>query len=145
MASPTAAATQLRVANAFTFVSHSGKTKITYYPDAPGPLIEGLTPGALFEYVGAEGRLTFRSAQISRQDTPSGQLLSVVLKPQFDAGSLAFSLFLPPVNIAESGSEAFETYGVKTQHAGFAVRAGAQMTYEMEPFEGVAKAQWMPR
>jgi hypothetical protein len=144
MASPTTAP-QLKSANTFTLVSQSSGTTITYYPDAPGPLVQGLTQGALFEYRGPEGQLSFRSAQISRQETPSGQLLSVVLKPQVDAGSLALSVFLPPVSVGPSGSESFTTYGVKTHHAGLVANAGAQITYEMECFEVDAKAQLMPR
>lgn len=132
-------------ANTFIFASPCGNTKITYYPDAPGPLVEGLPPGALFEYAGPEGKLVFRSAQISRQDTPAGQFLSVVLKPEFDAGSLVLSLFLPPVEVGEGGAEAFRTYALKTRHAGSVVRPGAQMTYETEALEGLAKLQVMPR
>ncbi len=141
----TAAAPRLRSANAFELVSRSGRTRVTYYPDAPGPLVEGLTPGALFEYSGPEGNLSFRSAQISRQDTPSGQLLSVVLKPQFDAGSIAFSLFLPPVNVDNTGTQPFTTCGVKARHVGQAESSGAQISYEMERFDGEAKVQSMPR
>ncbi len=81
---------------------------MTYYPDAPGPLVQGLTPGALLEYNGPEGSLSFRSAQISRQDTPSGQLLSIVLKPQIDSGSVALSLFLPPVNGVKAARKALQ-------------------------------------
>jgi len=140
-----AAPAQIRSANAFVLVGRSGTMRITYYPDAPGPLVEGLTPGALLEYLGPEGSLTFRSAQISRQDTPSGQLLSVVLKPQLDVGSIAFSLFLPPVTVDVSGQQAFTTCGVKTRHSGFALSSGAQINYEMERFDGEAKVEPMPR
>jgi hypothetical protein len=145
MSSPATAAPQLRSANAFTLISHSGTTKVVYYPDAPGPFLQGLTPGAVLEYSGPEGKHTFRSAQISRQDTPSGQLLSVVLKPQFDLGSLAFSFFLPFVNIGASGIQHFTTYGVKAHHAGSRPRAGAQICYEPERFRGEAKNEIMPR
>jgi hypothetical protein len=146
MSSPAPAALQVKSANAFLFTSHSGKTKITYYPDAPGPLIRGLTPGALFEYAGPEGNFSFRSTQITRQDTPAGQLLSVVLKPQFDAGSLTYSVFLPKVNLgAGIDEQSFTTYGVKAHHAGTFVGAGAQITYETERLSGDAKALLMAR
>ena len=144
MASPAAAA-QLRSANAFDLVGRSGTTKITYYPDAPGPLVEGLTPGALLEYDGPEGKMSFRSAQISRQDTPSGQLLSVVLRPQLDSGAVALSFFLPLVTVDSSGAQAFSTCGVKTWHSGSVQTSGAQIRYEMERFEGKAKVQFMAR
>ena len=145
MSSPAMAAPQLRSANTFMLISHSGTTKIVYYPDAPGPLVQGLTPGAVLQYSGPEGNQTFRSAQISRQDTPSGQLLSVVLKPQFDQGSLALSFFLPFVNVGESGTEMFSTYGVKSHHAGSISKAGPQICYEPQRFRGEAKTVMMPR
>lgn len=145
MSSPARAAPQLRRANAFNLVSHSGTTKVVYYPDAPGPLIQGLTPGAVLQYSGPEGNETFRSAQINRQDTPSGQLLSVVLKPEFDLGSLAFSFFLPVVEVGDSGTQYFTTYGVKAHHVGSVPKAGPQICYEPERFRGEAKAEMMPR
>lgn len=140
-----AASAQIRSANVFVLKGRTGTMKVTYYPDAPGPLVEGLTPGALFEYDGPEGRLSFRSAQISRQDTPSGQLLSVVLKPQFHLGAIALSLFLPPVSVDSDGQQAFTTCGVKTRHIGLAQTSGAQITYEMERFDGEARVESMPR
>jgi len=72
-----AVATKLRLANTYHFVSQSGETEVTYYSVAPGPPVEGVPGGALLEYAGPEGKLNFRSEQISQQDTPSGQLLSV--------------------------------------------------------------------
>jgi len=132
MAKP-AVAPRPRRANAFDFVSKSGITKVTYHSNA------------FLEYTGPEGQLSFRSNQISRQETPSGQLLSVVLKPQFDAGSLTFSLFVPPVNVAASGSRKFTTCGVKARHVGLVRDSGAQIEYEMEHFDGEAKVQAPPR
>ena len=144
MAKP-AVAPRPRRANAFDFVSQSGKTKVTYYSNAPGTPTEGRAPSAFLEYAGPEGKLSFRSNQISRQETPSGQLLSVVLKPQFDAGSLTFSLFVPPVSVAASESRSFATCGVKARHIGLVRDSGAQIEYEMEHFKGEAKVQALPR
>ncbi len=41
-----AASAQIRSANVFVLKGRTGTMKVTYYPDAPGPLVEGLTPGA---------------------------------------------------------------------------------------------------
>lgn len=143
MASP-APAPQPRSANLFELATHSGKTKITYYPFAPGPLIQGRTPGPSFQYDGPEGSLSFQAEQITRQDTPAGQLLSVVLKPQADTGSVAFSLFLPPVTVGTDDSQSFASYGIKTRHAGAVQKPGCQITYEMEHFNGQAKVVMLP-
>lgn len=144
MAKP-AAAPRLRRANVFDFVSQSGKTKVTYFSNAPGTPPNGPAPSAYLEYAGPEGMLSFRCSQISRQETPSGQLLSIVLKPQFDAGSLTFSLFVPPVSVAASGLRKFTTCGVKARHVGLVRNSGAQIEYEMESFAGEAKVQAPPR
>jgi hypothetical protein len=144
MASPTPVAPQPRSANLFEFATHSGKTKITYYPFAPGPLVLGRTPGPSLQYDGPEGSLSFRDAQITQETTPLGQLLSVVLKPEADSGSLTFSLFLPPVAMGGNNSQRFTTYGVKTRHAGLAEKPGAQMTYETECLNGDAEVVMTP-
>jgi hypothetical protein len=142
MASP-AAANQLRRANTYNFVSQSGETKITYYPVAPGPP-RNRPRGPLFEYAGPEGQLRFENAQIIEQAILSGQLLSVALKHESEAGSLAFSLFLAPVNVGDNGSETFTTYGVRTSRVGSLEEPGPQVAYQMETFSGEAKWQFMP-
>jgi hypothetical protein len=143
MASP-APAPQPRSANLFEFTADSGETKITYYPFAPGPLIQGRAPGPSLQYEGPEGNLSFRAGQITQQDTPAGQLLSVVLKPQDDTGSLTFSLFLPPVTLGVDDSQSFMTYGLKTDRAGSVQTPGAQMTYEWACLTGNARVVVMP-
>jgi hypothetical protein len=143
MASP-APAPQPRSANLFEFSTHSGKTKVSYYPFAPGPLIQGRTPGPSLQYDGPEGSLNFRGEQITQDDTPAGQLLSVALKPQDDKGSVTFSLFLPPVSMGADDSQSFSSCGIKSRHAGFVQSPGAQITYEMEHLNGAAKVVAMP-
>jgi hypothetical protein len=144
MSSSPAPAAPHASANLFEFATHSGKTKITYYPFAPGPIVQGRAVGPLFQYNGPEGDLAFRGSQVEQEDTPLGKLLSVVLKPQADAGSLTFSLFLPPVVLGASKSQNFTTYGVKTHHAGNIEKPGAQLTYETECLDGDAKAVMLP-
>jgi len=144
MASPAPAAPQPKSGNLFEFATHSGKTKISYYPFAPGPLIQGRTPGPSFQYDGPEGTLNFRAEQITQSNTPAGQLLSVVLKAQDDTGSLTFSLLLPPVTMGTDDSQSFSTYGIKARHAGSIQKPGAQVTYEIECFTGEAKSVALP-
>jgi hypothetical protein len=97
------------------------------------------------QYDGPEGSLNFRAGQITLQDTPAGQLLSVVLKPQDDTGSLTFSLFLPPVTLGTDDTQGFTTYGLKTDLAGSIQAPGAQMTYEWACLAGNAKVVSLPR
>src|SRR5450432_4184085 len=144
MASP-AAASQLRRANAYNFVSQSGNTKITYYPIARGPIVSGHPPGPSLEYTGPEGEFHFDSTQFNQQEIPSGHLLSVPLKHQSAVGSLAFSLFLPPVNVGDSGFEKFTTCGVRTNRLGSMEEPGPQVAYETESFTGEARIEFLPR
>lgn len=132
--------------NKFDFASRSGKVKVTYYPIAPGPPIVGRPPGPSFSYSGPEGQLGFSGAEIAQEATQIGILLSVVLKPQDDTGSTVFSLFLPPVAMANnSKSQAFATYAVKTQNAGSSgVVAGAQLSYDVESLAGNAEMVILP-
>jgi hypothetical protein len=137
--STTAAAAPQTSANEFLLQDHSGKVKATYYPFAPGPLIQGETPGPLFSYSGPEGDLSFRGSQVERQDTPLGQMVSVVLKPQNDTGSVTFSVFLPAVIFGDGSSENFATISVKARTLGFISKPGGQIHYETEHMQGTAK------
>ena len=81
-------------ANELTFTGD--RTTITYYPETPGPLIAGQEGGEV-RYNGPEGAFTFYGAQIDRQDSPLGMLLTVVLRPDADAGAIKLTLLVLPV------------------------------------------------
>ncbi len=138
MSSALAIAPQAKTANLFQLCNLSGKIKVTYYPSAPGPILQGHTSGASLKYEGPEGNWTFRGSEITHEDTSLGRLVSVVLKPQTDTAPLTFWLFLPPVVEVDGDFQSFTTYGVK--NASNVQRPGKQIGYEVERFFGDAKA-----
>ena len=130
-----------KTGNTFQFVSHSGKTKITYSSIHQGPLRPGETANIpSLSYDGPEGQLSFSGAQISQLDSALGTLISVPLKLQNDSGAITFSLFLPTVIMGSGTSETFTTYGVKTSQRGFSISPGADRTYEVECLTGTAES-----
>jgi hypothetical protein len=132
-------------ANQYELQDHSGKLKVTYYPFAPGPMVQGQTPGPELAYSGPQGDFTFRGAQVEMQDSTLGQMISVVLKPQNDTGSLTFVLFLPQVVLGSgSNSDAFETICVTARKPGFTQKPGSQIHYEVERMRGTARIGPLP-
>lgn len=116
-ANPTAqAAPELGIGNVnkFDFVNSTGDVKVTYYPVAPGPPRQGQPQGPLFTYQSPEGELTFRGAEVAKEQTPMGTLLSVLVQSHSLVSSTTFSLFLPPVAIGSTKSQIFTTYAIKT-------------------------------
>lgn len=144
MSTTTTAAAQSAAANQYELQDHSGNVKVTYYPFAPGPMVQGQTPGAELAYSGPQGDFTFRGSQVEMQDTTLGQMISVVLKPQNDTGSLTFVLFLPQVVLGSSNSEAFNTICVTARKPGFIMKPGSQIHYEVERMHGTARIGPLP-
>jgi hypothetical protein len=138
MSSAVALAPQEKTANFFQLCNLSGKTKITYYPFAPGPIIQGYAAGASLKYEGPEGNWTFDDSEITHEDTSLGHLISVVLRPQEGPGPITFWLFLPPVILVEKDFQNFTTYGVRNGSS--VQRPSKQISYEVERFFGEAKA-----
>jgi len=122
--------------NQFQLVSHSGKTKVSYTPDQ-GPIVVGRPPATPFVYSGPEGEMSFTDNQISWQTTPMGTLLSVVFTPQIALHRKTFSLILPPV--AGTGPHSITTYAVETQEVESVKPHGAQLTYQVERFQGMVE------
>ena len=140
--SSAALAPQQTTANLFELCNLSGKTKITYYPSAPGPIFQGHTAGASLKYEGPEGNWTFAASQITLEETSLGHLVSVLIKPETGGSSFRFWLFLPPVVLVAGDFQGFTTYCVR--NSGIVQRAGAQTNYEVERFFGDAKAVMLP-
>jgi hypothetical protein len=137
MATTTTAAAQVGSANKFELVSESGKTKITYFPTASGPISPSVGVGPSLLYAGPEGTVEFRGDQVNHQDNRSGTLLTVVVKPPFENSYTAFSLFVPPVTVRGRGDvENFTTYGVTAHHLGLVEKLGTQITYQVQCFKG---------
>ena len=139
-ATPTAPAVPLlSTGNTFDFTSQSGTTKVTFSSVASGPIVVGQPRGASLSYTGPEGALNFNVNQITQDQTPIGNLLSVVLK-QDTHGSTIFSLFVPTVEIGPTKSQTFSTYAIKAHKAGSPVAVpGSELKYEVEHFNGDAK------
>jgi hypothetical protein len=140
-------ATQLSTGNKFDFFTHSGNVSVTYYPTAPGPIVAGELQGSLLIYDGMEGELSFRGSEITKQETPAGTMLSVVVKPNGPAGSgsITFSLFLPPVAIGSDKSQTFTTYALKATNVKLPLLLpGTRLDYEVERLKGDAQDVILP-
>lgn len=132
-------------ANRFTLsnILEAGKTQIIFFPQAPGPAQAGKS--AQLNYQGPEGKFTFRGDDITQLQSRLGLLITVTLKPDLDAGELALTLVLPPVNLAGQRQQEFETLAIKTRSLGFVVdRSGAQLKYDVLKLQGIAEAAILP-
>jgi hypothetical protein len=130
-----------RQPNRYTFSDNTSVKRVVFFPEALGPLGKGESLAvSQLEYYGPEGQLTFRGNDISQEQTVLGMLISVVLKPNADAGGLDFALVLPPVNLGGKAHQVFETVGFKIRSRGRLVKpAGSELTYEVVSLKGIAE------
>jgi len=143
--------TQDSTANLFTFSSDSGDIQITYYPHAPGPLIQGQNSGGpRLDYDGPEGRFVYPSGEPGREhinvqeQSVLGPQINVVLVPTVDATAVTLTLLLPPVNLAGQDEQDFDTIAIKTTSYGILPRVGARLTYEAINLQGTAQHVILP-
>jgi len=132
-------------AKQFTLEDSTGSTRIIFYPRAPisGPV----TPagGGQVEYRGPEGNFTFRGEAVDQQASPLGQLITVTLIPDADAGQLDFTLVLPIVYMGGKKAQELTTVAIKTKHIGHVVEpAGADRDYRVLQLKGMAAAVISP-
>ena len=130
-----------RQPNRYTFSDDESARRITFFPEMLGPLNEGESlAGSQFEYHGPEGQFIFHGDKISQEQTVLGTLISVVLRPNADAGGMNFALALPPVKLEGKAHQEFDTVGLKIRSKGRRVQqAGAELTYEAVNLKGVAE------
>jgi hypothetical protein len=130
-----------RQPNRYVFSDSKGVKRIVFFPEMLGPLGEGKPlAGSQLEYHGSEGQLIFRGDDIGQEQTVLGTLISVVLKPNADAGGLDFALILPPVSLGGEAHQEFETVGFKIHSKGRMVKpVGPELTYEVVNLKGVAE------
>lgn len=130
-----------RQPNRFTLTDSSKSTRIVFFPKALTPLgTNEPTTEAQLEYHGLEGQLVFRGGDITQEQTVLGSVVSVVLKPNADAGGLDFALILPPVNLGGQAHQDFETLGVRIRSRGRLINpAGAELSYDVVHLKGVAE------
>jgi hypothetical protein len=130
-----------REPNRFTLSDDDNTTRIVFFPRALTPLGASETSSdAQLEYHGAEGQLVFRGDDITQEQSVLGLLISVILKPNADAGGVDFALVLPPVNLEGEARQEFDTIGIKVRSRGRVINpAGAELTYEVLNLKGVAE------
>ena len=130
-----------RQPNRFTLKGCDNHTHIVFFPKIFMPLGTGKSPAdSQLEYDGAEGHLIFRGEEVSREETVLGSIISVILRPDADAGGLDFALVLPPVSLGSEAHQAFETVGIKIRSRGRMTKpAGAELAYEVLALKGVAE------
>jgi hypothetical protein len=131
-------------ANNFTFAGEN--MQITYYPQAPGPLIAGQdTRNGKVEYHGLEGDKNFLGSGIQVQDGPLGRMLTILLKANDDSGGLSLTVLLPNVTgVTGDQPVDFATLAIKTASRGFVAQSGATLTYEVLPLLGTASKVLLP-
>ncbi|PTR16290.1 hypothetical protein C8R31_102304 [Nitrosospira sp. Nsp2] len=130
-----------RQPNRFTLTDSSKGTRIVFFPRALTPLgtSESSTEAQL-EYHGLEGQFIFRGDDITQEQTVLGSVVSVVLKPNADAGGLDFALILPPVNLGGEARQDFDTLGIRIRSRGRLINpAGAELSYDVVHLKGVAE------
>ena len=128
-------------ARQFTLEDNTGSTRIVFYPRAPIPGPVAPAGGAQVEYHGPEGDFTFRGEAVDQQSSPLGQLITVTLMPDADAGQLDFTLVLPIVYMAGKKAQELTTVAIKTKRIGHVVEpAGADRAYRVLQLKGVAAA-----
>ena len=138
-------------ANYYTFSNHDGTIKLSYYPTAPGPIIQGQPVGPRLEYQGPEGNFAYPNAGPGREnvttqdDSALGPQINVVLVPTVDAKAVKLTLLLPPINMAGRREIEFHTIAIKTTGYGLLPREGARLTYEVIHLRGKAEHRIMPR
>ncbi|GAC1355498.1 MAG: hypothetical protein NVSMB38_35830 [Ktedonobacteraceae bacterium] len=143
--------TQDRTANFFTFSDDSGSIQMTYYPHAPGPIIQGQSSGGpRLEYEGPEGNFVYPSSEPGREhinvqeQSVLGPQINVVLVPTVDATAVTLTLLLPPINLAGQDEQDFYTVAIKTTSYGMLPREGARLTYEAINLQATAQHILLP-
>jgi hypothetical protein len=130
-----------RQPNRFTLTDSSKGTRIVFFPGALTPLGTSESAAeAQLEYHGLEGQLVFRGDEITQEQTVLGLIVSVVLKPNADAGGLDFALILPPVNLGGEAHQDFDAVGIRIRSRGRLINpAGPELTYDVVQLKGTAE------
>jgi hypothetical protein len=141
---------QALLANFYTFSNHDGSIQLSYYPHAPGPIIQGQSAGPRLEYRGSEGHFVYPQAGPGREnvtmqnDSMLGPLINVVLIPTVDAKAVSLTLLFPPINMADQEKIDFHTLAIKTTSYGLLPKEGARLTYEVIHLQGKAQRIILP-
>ena len=84
-----------------------------------GPIVIGydrtsITGQPLLSYKDAELDLNFAGSQITQDETPVGELVTVTLHLQVDVSVRSFTLVVPRIRVAQFGEVGFSTFGFET-------------------------------
>jgi len=125
-------------ANQFTFTGD--RTRISYETQTPIP-----NQGPLVQYQGPEGDETFTGDQVICLDSALGTLLTVVLRPNADAGAINITVLVPEAfGVTRDSPVAFGTIAIKTTSRGFINTPGVELTYDVLPLVGQASQVFLP-
>ena len=120
------------------------RTTITFFPQTPGPIIAGHEGGELI-YDGPEGTFTLFGADILREESPLGYLLTLALGGNPDVGRISITILLPRVFGVVLGTPVvYGTVAVKTTGRGFIDAPGPALTYEVLPLVATAEEIILP-
>jgi hypothetical protein len=120
------------------------RTTITFFPQTPGPIVVGHEGGKLV-YEGPEGAFTFFGAEILREESQLGYLLTLVLPSNPDVGRNSVTILLPRAEGVERGAPlVFATVAIKTTGRGFIDRPGPALTYDVLPLVATAEDVILP-
>ena len=125
-------------ANQFTFTGD--RTRISYETQTPIP-----NQGPLVQYQGPEGDVTFTGDQVTCLDSALGTLLTVVLRPNADAGAINITVLVPEAfGVTPDSPVTFGTIAIKTTSRGFINTPGVELTYDVLPLVGQASQVFLP-
>ena len=125
-------------ANQFTFTGD--RTRISYETQTPIP-----NQGPLVQYQGPEGDDTFTGDQVTCLDSALGTLLTVVLRPNADAGAINITVLVPEAfGVTRNSPVTFGTIAIKTTSRGFINTPGVELTYDVLPLVGRASQVFRP-
>ena len=124
-------------ANEFTFAGD--RTQISFLTETPGPIRKGSGQAGSLSYQGPEGDFTFSGDQITRLDSALGDLVTVVLRPNADAGDIKITVLVPKAfGVTREAPVTFGTVAIKTTSRGFTDAPGVKLTYDVLPLVGQA-------
>jgi hypothetical protein len=95
-------------------------------------------------YQDAELNLNFEDEEITRTQTPLGELVTVTLEIVVDAFIRTFTLIVPTIRLPHGGETEFDTLGIETTDGssafvGPAGAAGVLQTYRVHQLHGNAQ------
>lgn len=114
-----------------------------------GPIVisytqSGITGEPLFSYRDAERDLNLRGSEITRSETPLGELVTIKVEEAVDAFVRTFTLVVPRIRLQRGDQPAFDTVGVETidRSSAFVLApgpTGVLQTYRVHELSGVAQ------